>query len=221
MALSAVLSLIVLVIVQLNKVVKEQMGKLVSRDAVTPLGSASHKEKGEGHTSDKSIAEGVVTKGEKRVKWADVRKRRPSNAGFVDLSLTSTTPITSPVDLSPITQDSPDPDKPSPSFTWETNTKQVRNRQSRVKSATRVSPDSVPSPTQNGPGRDPNEWAMVTPWNMKSVSKPNQGGRKSSTSDGALSPSACHVNVLSPTEQTKPIQKSSVFANDMEAYDIW
>ena len=223
MALSAVISLFVLIAVQLNKVVKQGMGKLASRNIVTPLGSASHKVMDEEERNGKSTTEEVVTKGEKRVKWADIRKRRPSNAGNADLTFTGRNIVSSPADPAPQTPVDLDSSNPTSSFTWETTNRMVRNRQSRAKSSTRVVPDAVLSPAQNGLDKDPNQWAGISSWNVEDSSTHTREGRKtsSSSSDRVVTPSSCHINVPSPIYPTRPNLKTSAFANDMEAYDIW
>ncbi|GFR72412.1 hypothetical protein ElyMa_003839900 [Elysia marginata] len=228
MALSAVISLLVLIIVQVNKVVRQKIGKLASRDIVTPLGSASHKLKDEKQSTDKSTKEEIVTKSEKRVKWADVRKRRPSNGGFADLAVTtkSTAPfLAEPSPLNPVDLDQLDRRTPTPSLTLETKPGMVRSRQSRAKSTstTPVSPDAVLASMPNSPDKDLNEWAVVSPWDLKEGATSTQGSRESSMQhrDEVVTPSACSIDITSATGQTRLNKTASVFVNDMEAYDIW
>ncbi|RUS77398.1 hypothetical protein EGW08_014844 [Elysia chlorotica] len=220
MALSAVISLVVLITVQLNKMIKEKVGKLASRDIVTPIDNAAHK--GEDEHNGKP-AEEVVTKGEKRVKWADIRKRRPSNAGNANLPLTGTSTTSLPADPAPQTPvylESTSAKTPSP-FTWETSKGKVRNRQSRAKSASRVVPVTTASPANTGVDRDPNQWAAISPWSVEDRRADYREGSKTSLNDGVVTPSSCHVDVPFPTDQAQPNPKTSAFATDMKAYDIW
>ncbi|GFO50508.1 hypothetical protein PoB_007701300 [Plakobranchus ocellatus] len=232
MALSAVLSLIVLFIVQLHKNLKQTMGKLISRDSVTPLGLATTKLKDEERHSEKASKTLAVTKGGKHIKWADVRKRRPSSGLITDMPVSARTsalgaePSRAKLASNDETSSRPTNFNSGNTHRAVSSGNEVKNKQNRPRSGAQISPSL--SLSLNIQGNDTYKRVTSPAWDIQgdngndsSDKKWAKGEYSRKSQDGVVSPSSCKIDILSHSKESKSTQRSSVFDMDMKAYEIW